>query len=372
MMHDGSSTSGGGGGNKALLGAAVVLTLGLIGGVVYFAGAIGNENAKGRETEPVGGAVGTPVGVGTQSAASASGVINEAQAMLRAGNFAEAAKRLQSVIDAQQDDQGVRVAMAQAMLGLNQPKQAYEQYQAALALMGPEAQAKADASGRVVRNAAAAQVHFEAGTCASRAGLADRAIEHFQAAQMLDSGEAKYPMYLGMVQARLGDDGAAVASLIRATKLKPELAEAWGTMAEIELRRNNAGLALQHAERARELQPGVARWRVVQARGLNRKGDAEKALELLIGLDEQTRGEKAVLTVMGESYGLLKRAGDAAEMYSKAATANPSDTELNYQAAVWMERAGKAAEAKRFAAIAASLGHEGAKAMVEKFAGVGP
>lgn len=365
----GSGSQGGSRANTGLLAVAVVLTLALVGGAVYFASRIAKERGQAAQNTS---ASGLAVGGNAASIGNAAGAMSEAQAMIRAGNFAEAAKRLQTLIDAQQDDQSVRVAMAQALLGLKQPKDAYAQYEAALAMMGAEASPKADASGKVVRNPAAAQLHFEAGTCATAAGLGERAVEHYQAAQMLDASEAKYPMYLGMVQARLGDDSAAVASLIRATKLKPDLAEAWGTLAEIELRRNNSGLALQHVQRARELQANVVRWRVVEARCLNRTGEAEKALAVLSGLDDAARRDKNVLTVMGESYGLLKRVNEAATMYADAARANPSDSELNYQAAIWMERAGKSADAKRFAEIAASLGHEGARSLVEKFAGVTP
>lgn len=367
----GGNTGGGSGlgGGRAGLAVAGVLSAVLVAGVVYFVREIGREGAQ-----PAGGATAGAGGAGAKGGASVDDDMARVQAMLRGGDFAGAAQRLQAMIESDGDEQGVRVAMAQAMLGLKDYKGAYEQYQAAIALAGAEAAPKPKVGatpGTIERNPAGAQLHFEAGTCAMQGGLGERAIEHYSTAQMLDPTEAKYPLYLGMVQARLGQDEEAVASLIRATRVKPELAEAWGTLSELELRRNHTGLALQHVEKARTLQPGVVRWRLVEARAMNRKGDAEKALALLTTLDDAARADKGVMALMAESYGLLKRAGDAAEMYAKAASGAPSDTELNYQAAVWLDRVGDAKRSRRFAEIAASLGHEGAKAIVEKFASAG-
>lgn len=339
----------------------------LVAGGVYFIREIGRtEIAEKSDSEQ---SKGSALGAGR---VQGTNIADQVQAMLRSSDFARAAQTLQQQFDsssASGENQSLRVLMAQARIGLSDFKGAYEQYEMAIAIAGASASVRANEQGGVQRDPTAAQLHFEAGTCAVQAGLGDRAIEHYSTAQTLDPGESKYPLYLGMVQAKMGADDEAVASLIRATRLKPELGEAWGTMGEIELRRNHAGLALQHAERARQLQPNVVKWRLVEARALNRKGDADKALALLNALDETSRGEKSVMSLTAESYGLLKRPGDAAAMYAKAADANPSDSELNYQASIWCDRIGENARARRYAELAATLGHHGARSLLEKYAG---
>ena len=82
------------------------------------------------------------------------------------------------------------------------------------------------------------------------AGQNDRAEEHYWMAQVLDAAEPRYPLFLGMMQIKKGDDDAAAASLLRAVKISPELAEGWGTLAELELKKNQNTLAAQHIERA--------------------------------------------------------------------------------------------------------------------------
>lgn len=353
---------------------AALLALLLIAGVVYFAREIAKAPSAPAAQTPVQPSSNQQMPAHTSNSTQPTAITSvdttslhsEAEALLRAGSFDQAATRLQKLIDSDHDDQGVRVLYAQAMLGLQRPVDAYEQYLAAIALAGPDASPKPSTSGSgAVRNPAAAQLHFEAGTCAVKAALPDRAIEHYQAAQLLDATEAKYPLYTGMVHAKAGDDAQAVAALIRAAKLNPDLAEAWGTLAEIELRRNNLGLAQQHIEKARAMQAASTRWRSVEARVHNRKGEPQKALDVLAGVSEVDRAQPTILAILGESLGLLKRTDDAASMYVKAADASPSDTELNYQAALWLDRAGKRAQAKKHAELAASLGHTGARSLLE-------
>lgn len=339
------------------------LCLVLLGVGILVVKGLSAQPAEARASGPATGSVGSGGPAAGTKAATTENVqatLERALTLQRSGNFAESAALLRPLAEREVTDQGVRVVYAQSLLGLKQYAEAYEQYQAALALFP----SPGSPGSAVEKNPAAAQLHFEAGTCANQAGQPQRAIEHYSMAQTLDAAEAKYPMYLGMMQARAGDDPAAIASLIRATKIKPELAEAWGTLAEIELRRNNNKLALQHIAEARRLQPQVTRWRLVEARGLNRTGDADRALELLSALDAAERSDKAVLSLKAESYGLLKRGPEAASMYVSAADAYASDSELNYQAALWLDRTGQHDKAKKYANIAATLGHPQAKAML--------
>lgn len=280
--------------------------------------------------------------------------------------FDEATAILARLVDRAPSDQTVRIAYAQALLGQRKFTEAYGQYEAAISLRGmPTKRPSENEVSSIARDPSGAALHFEAGTCANTAGKVDRAIEHYWMAQTLDNTEERYPLFLGMMQLKVGDDAAATASLIRAAKLKPDLAEAWGTLAEIALKKNQLGLAAQHLEKATKLQPEVARWRLVQARIFNREGKPEQAANIVLALDPATRMEPSVLALMSETYGLLGNAADGATMWADAAKIRPNDGETLYQAAVWARRAKRDEQAKAFAKTAAMLGHEGAKELLK-------
>lgn len=271
--------------------------------------------------------------------------------------FPEANAILDKLAEQSPTDRAVRVAYAQALLGQKRWADAYKQYEAAISL-GASANKTA---AQTQRDPVQAQLHFEAGTAANMAQVPDRAEEHYWMAQSLDAAEPRYPLYLAMIQIRKGDDAAAAASLARTVKVNPDMAEAWGTMAELELKKNQLSLAGQHVEKARTLQPQVSRWRIVQARILNRQGDAKEAAAILAALPAADRMNKSVLTLRSESFGLLSRPMEAAAMYEEALGKSPSDAELAYQAALWYQRANMKEKAVELAKRAAMLGHEGAK-----------
>jgi len=325
----------------------------------------------------------TPTGVSAAQpratvAESVEAGLEAAATYMRQKQFPEASAILGRLTERSPTDQGVRVAYAQSLLGEQKFGPAYEQYEAAIALMGVPAMKPSPGmdsttkSGAVVRNPVGAQLHFEAGTCANMAGKPERAVEHYWMAQVLDPAEARYPLFLGMMQIKTGDTQAANASLLRAAKLKPDLAEAWGTMAELAVQQNRLGLAEQHLQKARMLQPEVARWRIVEARVANRQGDPERAAKLLLALDEGTRNGKAVLALLSESFGLLSRPDDAARAWAGATKVYPADAEVFYQAALWSQRAKQPDAAAGFARTAARLGSVEAKAMVEQLAQTPP
>lgn len=345
-------------GNRTLIAAMALLGLAVLGiGGVALRAALSSPSAASAKT-------GTPAPAGAEALAAGLRAAAEYQ---RDGKFVEAGAILGKLAETAPDDQPVRIAYAQALMGQKKYADGYQQYQAALALQ-PAGSTKAIAQGKDPHSA---QLHFEAGTCAVSAGMLDRALEHYSMAQTADPAEPKYPLYLAMVQIKQGGpdgDSAAVASLLRAAKLNPDLGEAWGTLAELALRAGQVGLAEQHIEKARKLQPGVTKWRLVEARILNRRGEAERAATLLLALDPAQRNQPAVLTVIGESYGLMRKPAEAAKLYAEAfsaASAEPNP-ELAYQAALWYERAENAKEAANYAKTAAMLGHADARDMAAR------
>lgn len=300
----------------------------------------------------------------------------------RERKYTEAAAILEKLSEQSPTDRAVRVAYAQSLIGLEKHALAYKQYEAAIALgdsgdavaSGDSQQNKLEHRANTMKRLAGrrdptlAALHFEAGTCANEAGITDRAEEHYWMAQVLDSGEARYPLYLAMIHIRKGDDEAAMAALVRAVNLNPDLAEAWGTMAEIELKKNQTSLAAQHIETARKLQPDVTRWMLVQARAFNRQGDADKAAAMLETVSA-TQRDKAMLTTLAQSYGMLQQPRKAAEMYEAAVKNAPTDAELIRETAQWWHRAGDAVKALSFAKTAAMLGDDDAKSLVQTLTG---
>lgn len=339
-----------------VLGAAVLV----IGGIALRS-AMNSPSAASAGQRPSGAA---------SNAESVEAALLAADKYTRDGQFEPAATILAKLAESNPQDQAVHRSYAQALIGLKKYGPAYEEYEKAIALM------PAGTTGRIAAgsDAPAAQLHFEAGTCATAAGRLERAIEHYSMAQTADPREPKYPLYLAMVQIKTAgpdSDAAAIASLLRAAKLNPELGEAWGTLAELELRNNQPGLAAQHIEQARALQPAVMKWRLVEARILNRKGEAERAATLLLAMDGSQRMDPAVLTVLGESYGLMRKPAEAAKVYADAFAASASgatgpNAEFAYQAALWHQRAENAGEALKFATSAAMLGHEDARELAER------
>ncbi len=345
----------GSGGRRGALGAVLGL-----GGLVLVVGGFALYTAV-HTPAPAAGSGTSPKGIVGNAATAVEAGLDAAAKYQSAGKLPEAAAILAKLAEAEPTDGAVRRAFAQVLLGQKQYADAYAQYEAAVALL------PAGTTERIAKQGdpEAAELHFEAGTCASLAGLLGRAEEHYSMAQTADRRNPKYPLYLAMVQLKKGDkqsETAATASLLRAVHLNPDVGEAWGTLGEVALRNDQLTIAEQHLEKARKLQPEVVRWRMDQARLLNRRGEAERAAALLTALSPEQRSDPIVLGVLAESYGLMRKPAEAATAYAAAFKAvSPPSAELAYQAALWFERAGEAEQAKNFAKTAAMLGNADAK-----------
>lgn len=306
--------------------------------------------------------------------------LEAARVYMQQQRYAEASAVLEALAKRSPEDDGVRVLLAQSLLGEKKFAAAYAEYEAAIAVVTRTSPSKQSVAREGAALAATAQqvlsrrdpklaeLHFEAGTVASELGRLERAQEHYWMAQAVEPGDARYPLYLAMVQVRRGESDAAGASLLRAVKLKPDLPEAWGTMAELELKNNRINLAAQHLEQALRLQPGETRWRLVQARILNRQDRAEQAATTLLALTEAERRKPEVLGLLSESYGLLGKPGEAGAAYAQAFRASPDKAEFAYQAALWFERAKDVARAREMARAAGMMGHADAQELEVRLA----
>lgn len=276
-------------------------------------------------------------------------ILNAVQSLKRDQQWDKAETLLTSAIARNADEQALYVQYAEVLIGKNQQEQAYEQYEKALAI-GPRS----------------AELEFVAGTTASAANRLDRAEEHFGAAQAQNKTDWKPPLFLAQVQVKQNNFAEAKKNLLMATHLKSDLGVAWGTLAEIAMRENDASIALQHIAKARELEPDSVLWRLVQARALKRLGKPQEALDALAGLDETQRLEPGILTIMGECYGLLRKPADAAALYAGMSDRFGDRGELALEAAQWYERAGDKTNAKKYAERASFLSVAGATELLDR------
>ncbi len=318
-----------------LLGVAAIVV-----GVVWMVRAV--ATAPRSETEAA-------VQSGRMSALDVQTSLTAVRQYLRDGEAGKAELILREALDSAPRNQDARILLAEALLGQDKAGDAYEQYVEAIAI-GPDH----------------AELEFAAAAVANTAGLPDRAEEHYWKAQSLDPSNPKHPLYLAQIQRKLGRVDEAKASLLRATTLDPGLAIGWGVLADIALEENKLSLARQHIAKAREAEPGTARWRLIEARILRRDNNPEGAVRLLRSLpEEELLFDPALLTELATCYAMLARPDDAAGLYMMASARRPEDADLAYDAAVWLDRAGRARDAQVFAAAAANRGHQKARELLE-------
>jgi predicted Zn-dependent protease len=275
--------------------------------------------------------------------------LEAARSYMTAAEWGKSEAILRQAVEEFPQEQELRVALGETLLGLKRHGDAYEQYARALSI-GPRD----------------AKLEFTAGQVASTAELHDQAVQHFDAAQRSDPFNPTYPLMLGMVERRLGRPDAAKASLLRAANIDPQNAFAWGILADIALSENNVHLAVQHITKARQLQPESREWRIVEARARKRLGEPDKALLLLITLEMSQRRDPSVVRLTAECYGMLNRHADAAETWAFGVQQHPTDAALAFEAALSFDRAGNRARALEFARLAQGLGHPGAPRLVQR------
>lgn len=282
-------------------------------------------------------------------------VLNSAQALVRDGELSKADAVLTSAIGQYPTEPRLYLSRAELLVSQKQPGEAYSMYEKALAI-GPRE----------------GPIEFDAGTVASMAGRLDRAVEHYQAAQRAMPRDHRPALYLAQVQLKLRRTEEAKANLVLAGTLNPDVAIIWGTLADVELAENKSGLALQHVAKARQLEPRVTLWRLLEARALKRDGRPEEALQTLIGVDDAEKRSGPVVTLMAECYGMLNRPKDAAVLLVDAAGAASEDGALALQAALWLERAGDLPKAGEWAQRAKLLGAPGAEEAAARLAAPSP
>ncbi len=329
-----------------IVGAAAFVTIQRIGPSKVF----GTMGAGERGTiAPESGSA--PPG-GIADAETLQAVIDSAMTLVQQGEVSRAESVLAAAVREHPGDGELRLAHARTLVELKRPSEAYAAYEAAIAT-----------------GATGADVQFEAGTVANMAGRAERAVEHFSEAQRAAPTNAEYSLYLAQVQRKLGERSAARKNLLLATRSDDSLSIAWGTLADMELEDNRAGVALQYIAKARELEPREPVWRLIEARALKRQNEPGRALMVLEGIDGDDRYSLPVLRLVGECFALLGRPDDASARFVEAAERPGAAPEVLFETAIWCERAEDGDAAIKWARFAAMQGHEEAAALVRRLEG---
>ncbi|MFA6043972.1 MAG: tetratricopeptide repeat protein [Phycisphaerales bacterium] len=290
-----------------------------------------------------------PAATSVADGAKLDTIQNTAQELIRRGEVKQAEALLRGAIAEHLTEQRLYVQLGDLLATQKRPEEAYSTYEQALACGSGDA-----------------DLEFAAGTAAAAAGKLERAEEHYQASMTKRPTDFRAPMYLAQVQVKQEKLDEASANLLLAAKLNPDAAIVWGSLAEIALRQNKLTLAEQHARKARELEPRVTVWRLIEARALKREGKPEEAMGLLVGLDEAAKREPGVDLLQAECYGMMGRPKDAADVYLAKLKVDGADGVSTLQAAIWLEKSGDLKQAKELAARAQMLAVPGAKEVVER------
>lgn len=280
---------------------------------------------------------------GIASTRTLEGVLASVQTLVRDEEYSQARTVLESAVVQYPGDLDLRVSYGDLLMVTGAYGEAYDQFVAAIEI-GP----------------ATADMEFTAGTLANTLGQKEAAVGHYERALRMNPGNPEYPLYLAAVQIQMNNLIDAKTNLALAAQLAPERAEVWAMRADVALRENKGSIALQMVQKARELQPRVVDWIVLEAKVRKRAGDTERAINLLTGLPQNAMQDPEILKLLAECFGMMGRPGDAASRYLDAAQASPEDADLAFECAVWLERAGDREGALRWGRRARELGHPGA------------
>ncbi len=275
-------------------------------------------------------------------------ILGAVQVYVREEEFDSAQRVLEEAVVSYPADQELRYALGDLYLLTNQAAPAYEQYLAGIEI-GPESW----------------NAHFTAGTIANTIGNPEIAAGHYNAAMRLDPSNPETPLYLAAIQQKLNQLDEAKASLAIAGKMNPSDARIYAMRAEIALRENKATIALEQIRKAREIEQNDLGLILIEARALKRLRQTEDAIDLLMALPMEQAMNPDAVTLLAECLGSVGRFDDAASRVMDAADRQQTNGALRFEAALWLQRAGRTNEAIAWAQQAAELGEARAKAWLE-------
>jgi tetratricopeptide (TPR) repeat protein len=191
-------------------------------------------------------------------------------------------------------------------------------------------QAAADAYRRAaLADPTNAALQDAAGLVLDSAGHLPEAIAHYTRALVIDPAFASALLHRSNAHLRAGDRERAAQDARTLEGLAPEEPWAHALLAEIALGEGDFPTSLARATRARALAPTDLAFRVLHARALRLSGDAQAAVEQLIGLDATERASRAVASELATGWNALGRPADARDVWANAYRLGPPPARLD-------------------------------------------
>lgn len=198
-----------------------------------------------------------------------------------------------------------------------------------------------------------------AGEIAVLAAKPEAAMNHYMAAAALSPEDPRPPLYMAQIFMGAGDMEQARHWIERVLVIEPRQPHALATLAMIEADAEQWPAAFDAIAQARAAQPDDLGLRVIEARLHRRHGDAERALELLLALNEASRVDVIVCTELATSWMELGRPEQAVDVWTRCFAAQegtPQSGRIAIEVALaWIE-AGSMEEASVWLDQAALLG----------------
>jgi tetratricopeptide (TPR) repeat protein len=142
-----------------------------------------------------------------------------------------------------------------------------------------------------------------------------------------------------------GDARSAVAACQAMNLNFPEDADGWHASSVIALQLGGAAPALLFIEKALDIRPGEAAWRVHRARCLHATGDGAGATVILEELCKAATGNPELLAETALLAGALNRHELAESLFGEAAGLDPGNARLHYNVAATQRYLGKLEDA---------------------------
>jgi tetratricopeptide (TPR) repeat protein len=198
-----------------------------------------------------------------------------------------------------------------------------------------------------------------AGEIAVLAEMPAVALVHYQAAADLAPDDPRPPLYMAQVLLADGDTAEARRWIEHVLVLDPDQPHALASLAMIEAEAGDWPAAFKAISLARASQPDELGLRVMEARLHRRHGDPERALELLLALDEVDRVDVVVATELASNWLQLDEPERAVDVWSRCFAAHEGTARSGRIAVevahAWIE-AGSMEEASVWLEQAAMLG----------------
>jgi len=248
------------------------------------------------------------------------------------GAISEAAQRL---VERYPKYDAAHTLLGQVLVYQGRFDEAYERFKLSLSLNGQQP-----------------ELQLLAGTLALKLDQIDKATGHYSMAVGLDTANPRYRTHLAQAYIKQHKYEEARAALLEALRIDSSLHGAYALLADLYAQQNRLVLALPQIQRAIEQTPVSERaTRVIytrrQAQLLRRNNQPDEALMALGALTPVEQADPQVMGEIALCWSLQGQPEEAAAMYERAISLNPTAWPLIAEAARWRIKAGDLEAAQR-------------------------